>query len=70
MSFNPLAVENDIQQRNFPKSARQYAMDIGVLTNAHFLAIQNSYAIPAAQVVINFLLFMHKLKKQIPRYAI
>lgn len=57
MSFNPLGVQNDIKNGKLPQSARQYAMDIGALTNIHFLAIPKySASKEAAEVVINFLL--------------
>lgn len=65
LSFNPLEVKHGIIHNKTPKTIHYSAMDIGALTNVHFLAIPKaSAAIEAAMVTINFLLSPHAQRKK------
>ncbi len=55
ISFNPQDVKTAIKNGNLPESAGTFVLEIGALTNSHFLAIPyNSDSKDAAMVVINF----------------
>lgn len=56
-TFNPQEVATAINKGTLPKSAVSYALDIGALTNVHFVGIpKNSASTEAAMVVANVLI--------------
>lgn len=70
MSFSPFEASHLIETGMFPDTVRTFAMDVGTIGNANFLAIPyNSSAKEGALAVINFLLSPEaQLRGMDPRY--